>query len=63
MYEVTNAIIVLTIVMVFIAVKLFQINRTLKVQSENLAEIAKNLERLIYYATVDNRTKSDEERR
>lgn len=54
---VTDAIMVLTIVMVFIAVKLFQINRTLKVQSENLAEIARNLERLIYYATVDNKNK------
>lgn len=60
MYGVEQAIIALTIVMVFIAVKLFQINRTLKVQSENLAEIARNLERLIYYATVDNRTKPNE---
>ncbi len=60
MHEVTQAIIVLTIVMVFIAVKLLQIGRTLKVQSESLAEIARNLERLIYYATVDNRTKPDE---
>ena len=59
MYDVTQAIVILTIVMVFIAVKLIQINRTLKVQSEHLAEIARNLERLIYYATVDNRTKSD----
>ncbi|MXV77496.1 hypothetical protein F4X73_19390 [Candidatus Poribacteria bacterium] len=60
MHEVTQAIIVLTIVMVFIAVKLLQIGRTLKVQSDNLEKIARNLERLIYYATVDNRTKSDE---
>lgn len=60
MYEVTNAIIVLTIVMVFIAVKLLQIGRTLKVQSDNLEKIARNLERLIYYATVDNRTKPNE---
>ena len=60
MYDVTQAIIILTIVMVFIAVKLIQINRTLKVQSDNLEKIARNLERLIYYATVDNRTKSDE---
>ncbi len=57
---VTDAIMVLTIVMVFIAVKLFQINKTLKVQSENLAEIARNLERLIYYATLDNKTKPNE---
>ena len=60
MHEVTQAIIVLTIVMVFIAVKLLQIGRTLKVQSDNLEKIARNLERLIYYATVDNRTKPDE---
>ena len=57
---VTDAIMVLTFVMVFIAVKLVQINKTLKVQSENLAEIARNLERLIYYATDDNRTKPNE---
>lgn len=60
MYDVSQAIITLAIVMVFIAVKLFQINKTLKVQSENLAEIARNLERLIYYATIDNRTKPNE---
>lgn len=60
MHDVTQAIIVLTIVMVFIAVKLLQIGRTLKVQSDNLEKIARNLERLIYYATVDNRTKPNE---
>lgn len=44
MYDVTQAIIVLTIVMVFIAVKLLQIGRTLKDQNESLARIAKHLE-------------------
>ncbi len=44
MYEVAQIIFVLTIVMVFISVKLVQINRTLKNQSESLAKIAKHLE-------------------
>ncbi len=60
MYDVSQAIITLAIVMVFIAVKLFQIHKTFKVQNEHLAEIARNLERLIYYATIDSRTKQDE---
>lgn len=58
MYEAVNYIVILIIVMVFIIVKLIQIDRTLRIQNEHLAQIAGNLERLI--VTVDNRTKPDE---
>ena len=60
MYEAVNAIVILIIIMVFIIVKLIQIDRTLRIQNEHLAKIANNLERLINHVTVDNRTKSDE---
>lgn len=44
MYEAVNAITILIVVMVLIVVKLIQIDRTLKDQSESLARIAKHLE-------------------
>ncbi len=44
MYEIGTSIIMLVVVMVYIAVKLNQISKTLRNQSESLARIAKHLE-------------------